>query len=94
MSRCDRCGKEVGNLFCGHCREEIMAEAHERDSRELVPVLYWDRKRKGYVAGCSVLQCPCNAGNGYCSSLILTADTLKNILHEYDGDNIVFLPCG
>jgi len=94
MSTCDRCGKEVGNLFCGKCRDEIIAESRAADPRDLIPVLYYDLKRKGYVVGCSVLQCPCNAGNGYCSSLLLSIDTVKNILHEYDGDNIAKMNCG
>ena len=83
---CAKCGKESGNLYCGKCRAEI------RKSHTLIPVLFYDKERKGFRAGCSVVDCPCNE-NGVCSST-LSLDTVKFVMHEYDGDNCVKLPCG
>ena len=85
--KCSRCGREVGNLFCGKCREEIRKELGQ-----LIPVLFYDPALKMYRAGCSVLECPCNE-NGICSSRI-SLDTFKEVSHEYDGDNCVKMVCG
>ena len=87
MTKCDKCGKETGPLFCGHCRMEM------KKSHNLVPVLFYDKVRKGYRAGCTCIECPWNE-NGACITLILKLDLLKNILHEFDGDNIVQQVCG
>ena len=87
MTQCDKCGKEVGKLFCGHCREQIRKESHQ-----LIPVLFFDQECKLYRVGCSVLECPCN-DHGVCSSRI-SLDTFRNSSHEYDGDNCIRMVCG
>jgi hypothetical protein len=97
MSRCDRCHKEVGNLYCGKCREEIQNRergAEHIPSDDLVILLAYDRKTKLYRYGCSVNECPCNMQNGWCSKATLAIDKefllkMLNMLHEYDGDNCV-----
>ncbi len=95
MTKCDRCGREAGNLFCGHCRAELEQEVSKvsKSLDTLVPVLYWDTKAKLYRAGCTVLKCPCNA-NGVCKTGHLFLALMKNILHEFDGDNIIQQACG
>jgi|WetSurMetagenome_2_1015567.scaffolds.fasta_scaffold73509_5 hypothetical protein len=94
MTRCDRCGKESGNLYCGKCREEIKRKTCNTKSLEsdLIPVLYYDKKLKLYAPACSVIECPCNS-RGFCSSKI-TLDTFIMICHDYDGDNCVKQVCG
>jgi len=87
MTKCDKCGKEVGNLFCGKCRLEI-----ESERGKLIPVLYYDPKTKLYVPGCTVIGCPCN-DRGTCSGHI-SLETFKYICHEFDGDNCVKQFCG
>jgi hypothetical protein len=92
--KCARCGKEVGPLYCAKCRAELEGESRkEIESAELIPLLYYDVKNKCYRAGCTVHGCPCNH-NGVCSTRILSIDYVKNILHEFDGDNIVQQYCG
>lgn len=95
MSQCDRCGLEVGNLYCGKCRQEI--EQRERGaehipSEDLLILLAYDRKTKLYRYGCTVTGCPCNMQNGWCSRATPYLD--KNMLHEFDGDNAVKQWCG
>lgn len=85
MTKCDKCGVESGNLFCGKCRAEIVSR------HNLVPVLFYDKARKGYRAGCSVIECPSNE-NGIC--MALHASIHQIYLHEYDGDNCVRQECG
>lgn len=82
---CPRCGKESGELYCGKCRAEI------KKTHRLIPVLFWDSEGKGYRAGCSVVECPCNE-NGICSALNIDIRSIK--FHEYDGDNCVKQVCG
>ena len=85
MTKCDKCGKEAGNLFCGHCREEI------HNKHNLIPLLYWDKLAEGYRAGCSVVGCPANE-NGVCISVHKNLQSLT--FHEYDGDNCIKQVCG
>jgi hypothetical protein len=85
MSKCDKCGKEAGNLFCGHCRSEITKR------HSLVPLLFYDKDKKGYRAGCSCISCPANE-NGICISVSLTISQIS--FHEYDGDNCIKQECG
>lgn len=87
MTKCDNCKKEVGPLLCGKCRAEI------KKTHNLIPVLFYDKEKRGYRAGCTVLQCPYNE-NGVCITLTLFLEHLKTILHEFDGDNIVQQWCG
>lgn len=102
MSRCDRCGREAGNLYCGKCREEISLRergAENIPSDDLVILLAFDRKAKLYRYGCSVKECPCNMQNGWCSKATPVIDkefitNMLNMLHEYDGDNCVKQWCG
>jgi len=85
MTHCDRCGKESGNLFCGHCRAELMKR------HSLIPLLFYDLDRKGYRVGCSVIECPSNE-HGVCLTVFMN---IKDIpLHEYDGDNCAKVVCG
>jgi hypothetical protein len=85
MTRCDKCGKEAGNLFCGHCKAEI----HKRHT--LVPVLFYDKEKNGYRAGCSCIECPANE-NGVCITVHKYIDDVN--FHSYDGDNCVKELCG
>jgi len=85
MTNCDRCGKEAGNLFCGHCRAEI----YKRHS--LIPVLFYDKEKKGYRAGCSCIECPANE-HGICITVMKSIDQIT--FHEYDGDNCIKQVCG
>ncbi len=93
MSKCDRCGEEVGNLFCGKCRAEIIAaEKTHVPSDDLMILVAYDRKTKLYRFGCTVTECPCNMKNGWCSKATLYLD--KKMLHDFDGDNAVKQWCG
>jgi hypothetical protein len=83
--KCSHCGQEVGNLFCGKCRAEITSR------HNLIPLLFYDRIKKGYRAGCSVIACPANE-NGVCISVI--TDISQIAFHEYDGDNCIRVVCG
>jgi len=85
MTRCDRCGKESGNLFCGKCRAEILKR------HNLIPLLFYDKEQGGYRAGCSVLDCPANE-NGVCISVNAKIEDIS--FHEYDGDNCIRQVCG
>ncbi|MFA5307116.1 MAG: hypothetical protein WC365_06745, partial [Candidatus Babeliales bacterium] len=85
--KCDKCGNESGELYCGKCRKQI------KQSHNLIPILFYDKSKKGYRAGCTVTECPYNE-NGACVTVILFISMLKNILHEFDGDNIVQQWCG
>jgi len=82
---CCRCGEESGNLFCGKCRAEI------NNRHNLIPLLFWDKGKEGYRAGCSVIGCP-NNENGICISVMKNIDLIS--FHEYDGDNCVRQVCG
>ncbi|VVB51811.1 Uncharacterised protein [uncultured archaeon] len=87
MTKCDSCNAEAGPLLCGKCRAKL------KHTHNLIPVLFYDRERKGYRAGCTVAECPWNE-NGVCVTVTLNLAFLKNILHEFDGDNIVKQACG
>ena len=95
MTKCNKCGKEVGNLFCGHCRAELegkwKAEAEKYEKKDLIPLIYWVKKAKMYRVGCMCFGCPANV-DGICQ---LFYDSLDDIdFHEFDGDNIVRTLCG
>lgn len=85
MTKCDKCGNEAGNLFCGKCRDEI----HKRHN--LIPLLFYDKEKRGYRAGCSVSGCP-NNENGVCIAVNMNINQIY--FHEYDGDNCVRQVCG
>lgn len=98
MTRCDGCREEVGNLFCGKCREkiELKVKISDENLEKLIPLLFWDPEKKAYRFGCTCLGCPCNAG-GICGAE--THDSLetlfeRNAIHEFDGDNIIKQVCG
>jgi hypothetical protein len=92
MTRCDRCGNEVGELLCGHCREEAKREGVPAGIKR-IPVLFYIPERKTYVAGCRCLECPWNRG-GYCSTEWTSIEQFKILIHEFDGDNCVHQKCG
>lgn len=93
MSKCDRCGKEVGNLYCGKCRAEIKITTKSHiPSDALMILLAYDHKRKLYWYGCTVDECPCHMKNGWCSKATPFLD--KKMIHEFDGDNAVKQWCG
>ena len=97
MSKCDKCGKEVGNLYCGKCKEIIrQKEMPAVPSDDLIILLVYDKKTDLYRYGCSVKECPCNLQNGWCSKATpsLMADRIQFRLHPYDGDNCVKQWCG
>jgi hypothetical protein len=94
MTKCDGCGKEVGTLYCGKCRDKIRKKGISKEIQDkLIPLLYWNPINKTYVIGCTVTGCPCNT-NGFCSGEIIDINQLKIILHEFDGDNCVHQFCG
>lgn len=72
MTKCDGCGQESGNLYCGKCRMKMLKR------HDLIPVLYYDKNKKGYRAGCTVLDCPANE-NGVCIVVHATLFSIKNI---------------
>ena len=86
MSKCEKCGV-VTEIYCSRCRMELQ-EKH----RDFIPLLYWDRKKKLYRFGCTVIECPCNNGMGICGSPHTRIP--KQLLHEFDGDNIIKQVCG
>jgi hypothetical protein len=87
MTKCDICGVESGKLLCGKCRAKL------KGTHNLIPILFYDKERKGYRAGCTVLECPWNE-NGVCVVLHLHLELMKNKFHEFDGDNIIQQNCG
>jgi len=91
MTKCDGCGKEVGKLYCGKCRDKIEKTKREIDSAVIVPLLFYDRQTKTYLFACRVRGCPCN-NNGICKTEHKFLP--KQILHEFDGDNIIQQVCG
>jgi hypothetical protein len=101
MGICERCGREF-EAYCAKCRREIRQRekgAINMPSDDLVILLAYDRKTNLYRYGCSVKDCPCNMGNGWCSKSTPTLDKkflemMLNMLHEYDGDNCVKQWCG
>lgn len=94
MTKCEKCEKEVGNLYCGKCRAEIEKKGLPKEIKvKLIPLLYWNPKNETYVIGCSVISCPCNR-NGFCSGELLDIESVKRSLHEYDNDNCFKQFCG
>jgi hypothetical protein len=87
MTKCEGCKQEVGDLLCGKCRAKL------KRTHELVPILFYDKGKKGYRAGCTVVDCPWNE-NGVCITLHIDLDSIKRLFHEFDGDNIVQQACG
>lgn len=97
MSKCDKCGVEVGQLYCGKCREEIRAkEMPAVPSEGIVILLAYDPVTSTYRFGCSVVGCPCNLKIGWCSKAIPSEmfEQVRRMLHAYDGDNGVKQFCG
>ena len=95
--RCSGCGEEVGNLYCAKCRKEIEKKTSKVKFGRLIPLLFYDRDAKRYVFGCTVKGCPCNQWNdkfdiGLCSTTSIFLP--KNIMHDFDGDNIAQQVCG
>jgi hypothetical protein len=84
--KCNKCGTKT-ELYCSRCRVEI-----EHKHRDFIPLLFWDKKNKVYKFGCTVIECPCNGGTGICSSPHINIPL--NLLHEFDGDNIIKQVCG
>lgn len=99
MGVCERCSREF-EAYCGKCREEIHAEAIKQiPSDDLFVLLVWDRKDSVYRYGCTVSECPCNTGQGWCSKVtpVFRKDAIEMImrqLHEFDGDNCIQQWCG
>lgn len=93
MTKCDMCGKESGKLYCAKCRAKIEGIEPNLDFKDLIPLLYWDKKHKCYRFGCTVRLCPYNR-NGVCVIRHLSIESVKQILHEFDGDNICHNFCG
>ena len=89
--KCAKCGKEVGNLFCAKCKAEIEGTQPKIETGKLFPLIYWDAEHKLYLFGCTVRGCPCNHG-GICITKHLLFP--KNLLHDFDGDNIIQQNCG
>ena len=93
MTKCDGCGKEVGKLYCAKCRAKIERKTQRKRFGKLIPLLWYDKEHRCYYAGCTVIGCPCNAG-GICTTAHLTIESIKAVLHEFDGDNIIQQVCG
>ncbi len=92
MTKCDKCGKEAGPLFCGHCREVIKKEQVELVNP--IPVLFYNPFNHNYYAGCICYECPWNNGKGICTTGMVSIEMFKNLCHEFDGDNCVRMVCG
>lgn len=95
MTECDGCGKEAGNLYCGHCREKLSGkfkkERAKYESRELISLIFWDKKNGTYRIGCQCFGCPANI-DGICQ---IPYQNIEDItFHNFDGDNIVRTLCG
>ena len=88
LTKCDKCGKESGELYCGHCREEIINSIPERNPDDLIPLLFWNPKSKTYVYYCQCVGCPYNQ-KGFCAIEEFNFDFFKKWLHPFDGDNII-----
>ena len=94
MTTCDGCKKEVGNLYCGNCREIIKHRGLPKEAKgDLIPLLYWNKKTKRYVIGCYCRECPCNR-DGFCSGELVDIESVKRGLHEFDNDNSFTQFCG
>lgn len=93
MTRCDGCGEEVGNLFCGKCRQKVEASLANLSKQKMLPLLYYDTETRLYHAGCTVVKCPCNR-DGVCKTGHLFLSLMKTLFHEFDGDNCVQQACG
>jgi hypothetical protein len=90
MTVCDKCGNEVGDLLCGHCREKLK-DQKTIDPRDLIPLIYFNRKTGKYHAGCYCFECSWNQF-GVC---ITEEASIKDfMLHEYDNDNCIRRFCG
>ena len=97
MTKCDKCGEEVGNLFCAKCRSEIEKKTAKVKFGKLIPLLFYDQEKKQYIFGCTVKGCPCNQWNdqlniGLCATRHIFLP--NRIMHEFDGDNIAQQVCG
>jgi len=95
MTKCDKCGEEAGNLFCGNCRGKV-EKKYRKKLPKLFPLLYWDEENKCYRFGCKCLGCPCN-NNGVCGSIEQNSlEMLFKVdrIHEFDEDNIIRQVCG
>jgi len=82
MTKCDKCGKESGDLLCGHCRAEIKGTAEKKFKDEksgLIPLLFWDPVTESYTIGCQCLECSFNA-EGYCITEHKMFETLLRLL--------------
>jgi hypothetical protein len=90
---CPGCKKEVGNIYCAKCKEEIKTHSLTIKFDALIPVLYYDKKTKLYHPGCTVSGCPCNV-EGVCVTGDLFINLFKNKMNDYDGDNCVHQGCG
>ena len=89
--KCAECGEEVGELYCAKFRARIESRTAKVEFGKLIPLILWDTENKLYVFCCTVKGCPCNH-NGYC---VTSHKSLPiNLLHEFDGDNIVKQLCG
>lgn len=95
MSKCDGCGEEAGNLYCGHCKEYLEEkwekERGEYEEASLVALIFWDKENKVYRMGCACFGCPANK-DGVCQLHYPSLDKID--FHEFDGDNIVRTLCG
>ena len=91
MTECDGCGKEVGNLYCAKCRAKLEGKTAKVKFGTLIPLIYYDKENELYVFGCTVKGCPCNK-DGLCATRHKYLP--KELLHEFDGDNIVQQLCG
>lgn len=99
MGKCERCGDEF-QAYCAKCRMEIKAiESVAALSNNFVILLAFDKDNHVYRYGCSVVDCPCNLGNGWCSKQTPHIDkefleAMLNMIHEFDGDNCIKQWCG
>lgn len=94
---CAKCGRESGELYCGKCREDIRRVAEvsaPKDAKSLVPLLAFDSTEKVYRFGCTVVGCPLNCRDGWCSRKV--PESAFNLIkfHPFDGDNCVTQFCG
>lgn len=86
MQKCNKCGIET-ELYCSKCRIEV-----DSKYKRLIPLLFWDKEEKVYHFACTVNSCPCNNGLGVCGAKHIKLPL--NMIHEFDGDNIIKQVCG
>ncbi len=94
MGVCERCGREF-EAYCAKCRDEIRNQVRSEKQGKLIPLMWLETDKKGrkyYRFACHCTSCPCNAGKGMCN--VRYTRLPLDMMHEWDGDNIIRARCG